>query len=119
MCLRVDPNGYGSGIGTHVSIYSCLMQGAFDANLKWPFRGEVIIQIMNQAGEHNYCQRSIFFTDRAQDSNTGRVTNKERSPGLGYTQFISHSSLDYDASSGTQYLRGDCIRIRILRMKRQ
>ena len=119
MCLRVDPNGYGGGIGTHVSIYSCLMQGAFDTNLKWPLRGEVIIQIMNQAGEYNYYQRSIFFTDRTGHSNAGRVTNKERSPGLGYTQFISHSSLDYDASRGTQYLRGDCLRIRILRMKGQ
>ena len=117
MCLRVDPNGYGDGMGTHVSIFTCIMRGIFDANLKWPFRGEIVIQILNQAEDGNNFQRSIPFTDQTQDSNAGRVTNKERSAGQGFTQFISHSSLDYDISRGTQYLRGDCLRIRILRVK--
>ena len=27
MCLRVDTNGYGSGEGTHVSVFTCLVGG--------------------------------------------------------------------------------------------
>ena len=93
MCLQVYPNGHGDGKGTHVSIFICMMRGAYDVSLKWPFRGTVIVQILNQAGDDNYYQRSIHFTDRTPDSNAGRVTNRERSAGQGFHQFISHSSL--------------------------
>lgn len=117
MCLRVDPNGHGDGKGTHVSIFICIMRGAYDVSLKWPFQGTVIVQILNQAGDDDCYQRSIRFPDRAPDSNAGRVTDRERSSGQGFHQFISHNSLDHDASRGTQYLRGDCLRIRILRVK--
>ena len=41
MCLRVDPNGYGDGKGTHVLIFTILMKRSYDDHLKWPFRGEV------------------------------------------------------------------------------
>ena len=34
MCVYVCPNGYGNGKGTHVSIYTCMMQGPFDDYLK-------------------------------------------------------------------------------------
>ena len=116
MRLRVDSNGYGDGKGTHVSIFLCMMGGAYDASLKWPFQGNVIIQIVNQAKNDSYYQRSIQFTDRT-DSNTGRVTHRERWAGQGFSQFISHSSLDSDAYRSIQYLQRDCLRIRILRVK--
>ena len=77
----------------------------------------MIVQILNQAGDDNYYQRSIPFTDRTPDSNAGRVTNRERSAGQGFHQFISHSSLDYDAFRGTQYLQRDSLRIRVSRVK--
>ena len=34
-----------------------IMRGPFDADLKWPFRGDVTIQIENQAGEDNHQER--------------------------------------------------------------
>ena len=49
VCILVDPNGYGVGEGTHISIFTCLMKGLFDDHLKWPFRGNITIQIVNQA----------------------------------------------------------------------
>ena len=49
MCLRVDANGSGAGKGTHVSVYTCLMRGEFDSHLKWPFRGTISIQLVNQS----------------------------------------------------------------------
>ena len=35
MCIRVDTNGYLSEKGTHVSIYTYLMQGSYDGHLKY------------------------------------------------------------------------------------
>ena len=54
MCLEVDPKGYATGKGTHVSVFTCLMKGPFDDHLKWPFRGEITIQIVNQDGDHDH-----------------------------------------------------------------
>ena len=48
MCLRVDTYGVGIGKDIHVSVFTCLMRGNFDSHLKWPFRGNVTIQLVNQ-----------------------------------------------------------------------
>ena len=117
MCLRVHPNGNGDGLGTHVSIFTCIMRGPFDADLKWPFRGDITIQIVNQAGEDNHQERVIHYTDQTSDDTAGRVTDREISDGLGFHKFLPHSSLGYKAASSTQYLRGDSFQIRISKVK--
>ena len=52
MCLRVYANGVGTGKGTHVSVFVCLMRGEFDDLLKWLFHGEVTIQLKKNAPSH-------------------------------------------------------------------
>ena len=47
MCLCVYANGTGDGRGTHVSVFAHLMKGEFDDHLKWPFLGNVTIQLLN------------------------------------------------------------------------
>ena len=64
MCVGVYPNGRGEGEGSHVTICTCLMKGPFDEYLKWPFRGEVTIQIVNQAGDHDHKEMTIPYTDK-------------------------------------------------------
>ena len=63
MCLRVDPNGYvyGPGKGTHLSVYVFLMQGEFDDQLKWPFQGEIIIQLVNQKEDKDHVVKMVRF----------------------------------------------------------
>ena len=117
MCLGVNPNGYGRGLGTHVSICTCIMRGPFDNGLKWPFRGDVTIQIMNQAGEDNHQEEVNNYTDQMTENYAGRMTDKERSDGWGFPQFLPHSSLAYNAATNTQYLRGDSLRIRISKVE--
>ena len=59
MCINVDPNGSGVGKGTHISIFTCLMKGSYDDHLTWPFRGNITIQIVNQAGDHDHIEWTI------------------------------------------------------------
>ena len=33
MCIKVYPNGYGDGKGTHISIFTCLIKGSYDNHL--------------------------------------------------------------------------------------
>ena len=44
----MEANGEGDGEGTHITVGTCLMRGEFDSQLKWPFRGTVTIQLVNQ-----------------------------------------------------------------------
>ena len=119
MCLRVDPNGQGNATGTHVSIFVCMMQGPFDAQLKWPFCGSISVEIVNQFCDSNHHVQIIPF-----DSNTGvqsakRVIDKDRASGHGLPYFLPHRLLSYNESRGTQYLRGDYLRVRISIAKRK
>jgi hypothetical protein len=48
MCLEVHCNGKNMDKGSHVSLFVNLIQGEYDEQLKWPFCGEVTIQLLNQ-----------------------------------------------------------------------
>ena len=54
------------------------MKGQFDDHLKWPFRGEITIQIVNQDGDHHHVEKTIPYNDKTPDNTAGRVTGKNR-----------------------------------------
>ena len=114
MCISVDTNGNGDGEGTHVSVFTHLMRGPYDGHLKWPFRGEITIQIVNQAGDHSHVEKTITYDD---DICAGRVLDKERGSGRGFCQFLVHTDLEYNAAKKTQYLKNNVIIVRVVRVK--
>ena len=116
MCVRVYSNGYGGGEGTHVSIFTYMMQSPFDKYLKWPFRGEITIQMVNQVGDHDHVEKTIHYTDRTPDDTAGRVTGLERAEGWGFHQFIAHNELQYNAARQTQYLKDNTLHIRVMKV---
>ena len=114
MCLRVDPYGNGSG---HVSIFTFLIEGSYDDHLKWPFRGVVTIQIVNQAGDHDHIEKSIPYDDLTPDRVAGRVTSGARGEGWGIDQFLAHSDLEYNAVKKTQYLKDNQLIIHVVEVE--
>ena len=115
MCIRVCPNGIGNGKGTHVSIGAYVMQGSYDDRLKWPFRGEITIQIVNQAEDQSHYENTISYDDETPDVSAGRVTGKERSErGWGVAQFLAHTDLQYNAAEKTLYMKDDIIIVRVV-----
>ena len=54
MCLGVFPGGNGEGRGMHISLFIHLMKGESDSQLKWPFRGSVVIEMLNQQADHTH-----------------------------------------------------------------
>ena len=66
MCVGVAAQGVLTSLsesrGSHLAICVCLMKGEYDDSLKWPFRGEVTIQLLNQldddGGHHE--ERIVF-----------------------------------------------------------
>ena len=111
MCLRVKANGTGEGFGTHVSVYTYLIRGEHDQHLQWPFTGELIIELLNwreDKGHHSINLKIIS------DYGFDRVTGKQKyGMSRGWPRFISHSSLPYNPTTNTEYLRDDCLRLRV------
>ena len=109
MCLNIDANGWDSGNGTHVSVYFYMMKGEFDSHLKWPFKGEITVELVNQKerGE-NYKTNLVEESDPVErDEYLKRVTEGERAEeGWGEPEFISHSDL-YNPEEGKEYLVND------------
>ena len=104
MCLRVDAND-GDGAGTHVSVHVCLMRGEHDDQLKWPFQGVIVIQLLNQKKDQEHIVEIINFI-------TARVTSSGKGIALGFTQCISHARVE-STTRTTQYLHNDCLKWRV------
>ena len=118
LCLYVNSNGGGSGKGTHVSIFTCIMQGQFDDYLQWPFRGTITIQLLNQTEDKNHVELIVDYSEVVDPIYNERVTGSisTRSNGQGFPKFIPHGSLGYNAAQNTQYLRNDTLRFQILKI---
>ena len=110
MCLGVDANGWGPGKATHVSVFVHLMRGEYDDQLKWPFRGGITIQLLNQSRDEGHWEKMVPFGDRVGDEHAGRVVGQEKTPGWGFQQFIANSKLN---TENKQYLNNDCLKFRI------
>ena len=115
-CVNVYPQGIGDGEGTHVSVYACLVKGPFDDHLKWPFRGEITIQIVNQDGDHDHVEMTIPYNDKTPDANAGRVTDKNRSQLWGFYTFLAHANLGYNSAKKTQYGKDGVIIVRVVKV---
>jgi len=113
MRLRVDADGNGCGTGTHISVTTCLMQGEFDNNLKWPFRGNITVQLLDQEGVEGHRTEVISYTDTTPDTAAGRASAGcgSLSVGWGKILFIPHSELT------PKYLRDNCLQFRVLKVK--
>ena len=96
-----------------MSIYTHLMKGHFDEELKWPFRGDITIQLVNQAGGHGHFEKSIVYNDKTPDDAAGRVTE---SLWMDH-QFLPLTDLEYNADNNTQYLKDGIIIVRLVRVK--
>ena len=112
MCLSVVADGCGSGKATHVSVFVNLMRGEYNDQLKWPFRGVITIQLLNQSRDEGHREKTVDFDDRA-DNEAGRVVGKERASGWGYNQFIAHTDLN---TENKEYLKNDCLKFRISKL---
>ena len=93
------------------------MKGQFDVHLKWPFRGDITIQIVNQDGDHHHVEWTIHYTEITPYAIASRVTgSKERATGWGFHKFLAHTNLGYKSALKTQYLKDDIIIVRVVRV---
>ena len=120
LCISVDANGWEEGKGTHVGVCFYMMRGEYDDNLKWPFKGEVRVQLLNQRGDKGHIKRVLMPLRDYQESLDGFarvVGHKISNIGWGYLKFIAHTDLGYNPAKNCQYLTNDCLKFRITKIK--
>ena len=105
MCIEVYVNGAGDVKGTHVSVFTQLLEGRYDTKLHWPFLGTVTYELLNQLGDN--CHYSMEVTHGASHNMMANST------GYGYYKFIPHCSLSHNPVINTQYLLDDTLYFRV------
>ena len=114
MCLRIDPNGYDSGKGTHVSVFVHLMKGDNDDNLKFPFKGRIVVSLLNQLEDKNHFTSEVWSLEYNLPVDTsGPVTTGDRGDGWGLPKFTPLNDLNYNSDKNCQYLKNDRLFYRI------
>ena len=109
MCLNVVANGSGDDKGTHITVGVHLMRGENDDLLKWPFRGDITIQLLNQRKDEEHWKKSISFDNEDGDV-AARVVGRERAASGWGMHFIAHTKLN---TEDKEYLRNDCLKFQI------
>lgn len=112
MCLWVDIGGNGPGKGIYISVFLSLTKGEFDTKLKWPFRGSVIVQLLNQQDEDMPHTEVIKYHDHTPNSTAGRVMEEGRmSKPWGKGKFMRHDELKTGG-----FIKNDTLRFRVCRI---
>ena len=112
--LVVHPNGEYAYRGKSVSVFAHLMRGDYDDNLKFPFRGAITVQVVNQREENNHVEFPIEFNEtndpkgqrgaRVSRISLDNIIAGHSTDGWGYANFIQHDHLYYNKYRNTQYL---------------
>ena len=84
------------------------MRGEHDQHLQWPFTGDIIIELLNWREDKEHYKETVTIVE---SHGFVQVTEGTYGNSTGYPQFISHSSLPYNSTTNTEYLRDDCLRL--------
>ncbi|XP_065912310.1 uncharacterized protein [Dysidea avara] len=112
MCLSVSL----SHTAGYVSLCVLLMCGEYDNHLRWPIRGSLKLQLMNQMKHENHTDPvEIVFDGSDESSCCQRVMAGERARfGNYFGKFISHKLLVADVKRKIQYLKEDTLYFKLL-----
>ena len=87
MCL--DPNGFGQGEKTHLSLFLATMVGEYDAILQWPCTKKVTLTLIDQQGNLGDRQTVSYTFTKTWESRP--LKGKEVT--WGFQTFVAHDEL--------------------------
>ena len=108
--LKLYPNGLVSGDGMHVTVYVYSLKSDHDATLKIPVKFTITLQLLNQHRNQDHHTRDIQC-----EMETREMIGMVWAVGSDST-FISHADLEWNSDKQTQYLKDDCLKVRITKI---
>ena len=98
--------GWSGRKDTHVGAFVFIVPGEFDSHLKWPFEGEITVELVNQKEGGVNCERKVVVhTDPEVDFLQ-----------LTESQLISQADL-YKPEEGKEYLLNDTLIFRVTKIE--
>ena len=95
MTLSVKPEG------SHLTAFIYIIEGEYDNQLEWPYRGTIVIQLLHQEDTKKYVIKLLSFNNAPVES-VRRVTEYNTNTGWGFPQFITYAEL-------TKYVKSDSL----------
>ena len=88
--LGILPNGYGDGMGSHISLYIFIMRGEYDAILTWPFNWKFKFTLLDQKPVHSMCKKISEDINPDTSGESFQRPTTDENFGYGYPKFVSH-----------------------------
>jgi len=114
MRLKVYPNGYGKGKGSHLSVFVHIEKGENDDQLVWPFRGTYTVTLLNQKSNQNHYSYQLVVNseDIEKYPNSFNKPTSSFIEGFGLPHFVTHEKV-MERSETTAYLEEDTVYVKV------
>lgn len=109
LCLKLYPNGDEASGGRHLSLFFCLVRGAWDDALPWPMNHNVTLRLVDQRSGASYVREEYdYYSSAPHEKAVFLRPSDTMNSGLGATDFV-----ELDALFGNPgLLRHDCLVVR-------
>ncbi|KAL9955416.1 hypothetical protein ACROYT_G036739 [Oculina patagonica] len=90
LCMRINLNGVGSGVGKSVTLYVHMVKGDYDHTLDWPFTGKFTLSILDQSDDVSsrlHISKTIDAEPHLEAFQRPTAPHNKR--GFGYEEFAS------------------------------
>ena len=104
LCLAVC---FSAGDGSCMSIKASLMRGEHDACLSWPFRGSIVVTVLNQLANSEHYTKEIWSASDNPGLEYTCRPHQSFGPPWGRRYFIDHFVMEQD------YVFDDCFYLKI------
>ena len=95
MRVRVYLGGKGSGLGTHISVFTTILNGPSDDQLVWPFYGSVTVRLCSWHDKTVFCQKVIYYGKNVALEHTRQTFNwGDSTTEWGIEEFIAHNEVN-------------------------
>lgn len=105
--ITVYPNGIDTHKGRYTSVIAEIYREKFNRTLEWPFRGRIIIELLNQLDDDDHYEVTLKKYYRV----PSEPTNEEVF--WCHKKFISHSSISDSPPYGVRYIKDDTLYFRV------
>lgn len=111
--ITVRPNGHDDSLNKGIGVWLRCVKGLTDHSLKWPVKVTITLELLNQQGDHDHVTMTKSFELQ-------RISDPEWRhnciDAFSYS-YILHAYLNYNEVKKTQYLKDDCLKFRLTRIK--
>ena len=107
--LRIEVNSHKGEKDSYTSVWMHLVEGKYDHELTWPFRGMFRIMLLNQLSDDEHFSEVVVYNESTPDANAGRVLgNTIVDNGWGLQKFISNKDL-HQVTDTCRFLKDGCV----------